>query len=74
MNFGDLVNMGSAGAVIVTVGLFLAHLRSSQKESRAEREVEREQLTDLIANDLKHVTEGLEGVVSTLREFRKGDQ
>ena len=74
-----LVNLGSAGAVIMTVSLFLLHLRKCQTADRAEREAERVLLTDLIKNDLSHVTTGLvkvnevlDKVVQELRS-RKGD-
>jgi uncharacterized tellurite resistance protein B-like protein len=70
MNISDLVNLGSAGAVIVTVAFFLAHLRMAQRQDRAERESERASFMELIKNDLKHVGDGLQEVVKALR---KGD-
>jgi hypothetical protein len=74
-----LVNLGSAGAVIMTVSLFLLHLRKCQIADRAEREAERAALTDIIKNDLGHVTEGLvkvnDGLTRVVQELRerKGD-
>lgn len=68
MNFGDLVNLGSAGAVIFTVSLFLAHLRHCQKVDQLERETERNKLTEIIVNDLAHVGEGLAKVNAALDE------
>jgi hypothetical protein len=66
MNFSDLVSLGSGGAVIVTVIVFLGYLRWAQKESRTEREQERKALTDIIVNDLTHVGTGLAAVNETL--------
>lgn len=90
MEYGYLVNLGAASAIIVTVSLFLAHLRKTQRESRAEREAERSVMAGIIRNDLAHVGEGLaesveaqHDVVNGLREVRsalerlngkKGDQ
>jgi len=62
-NISDVAKLGSN---IVIVVLFLAYLLKMQRESRAEREVERKTLTDLIANDLHHVTGGLETVNRSL--------
>jgi len=64
--FSDLVNLGSAGAVIFTVGLFLAHLRHCQKSDQMEREAERDKLTRIIVNDLSHVGESLQEVKAGL--------
>lgn len=74
-----LVNLGSAGAVIITVSLFLLHLRKCQAADRDEREAERATLTDIIRNDLRHVGDGLvkvnEGLEKVVQELRglKGD-
>jgi hypothetical protein len=67
-----LVNLGSAGAVIITVGLFLAHLRKSQRGDREEREAERELLVDLVKNDLVHVGTALRETTEGLREVKDG--
>jgi archaellum component FlaC len=72
-----LVNLGAAGAVIITISLFLAHLRKAARQdseergaerlaSRQEREEERALLVGLIKNDLAHVGETLHGAKDEL--------
>ena len=72
MDIANIVNLGVAGAVVVTVALFLKHLYIAQKEARAERETERKLLTDIIVNDLNHVGRGLEKNVETLQDVANG--
>lgn len=67
-----LVNFGAAGAVIVTVGLFLAYLRKTQALDREERESERGVLVDLIKNDLLHVGMSLAETKEGLKEVKEG--
>lgn len=83
MDISHLVNMGAASAIIVTVSLFLVHLRKTQRESRAEREAERKEsrmervaersvLMDLIRNDLAHVGTGLAESVEAQHDVANG--
>jgi len=62
-SMSEVAKLGSNMAIVV---FFLVYLLKMQKESRAEREKERESLTSLIANDLHHVTVGLEKVDTSL--------
>ncbi|MBA7576284.1 hypothetical protein ES708_18123 [subsurface metagenome] len=83
MEYGSIVNLGAASAIIITVSLFLAHLRKTQRESRAEREAERKEsraereaervvLMDLIRNDLAHVGTGLAESVEAQHDVVNG--
>lgn len=60
---------GSAIAVVVTVMLFLRHLRDCRLQDRAEREEERKRLLDVIVNDLAHVSESLVEVKVALQKL-----
>lgn len=60
---------GAAVAVVVTVILFLRHLRVSREQDRAEREEERKRLLDIIVNDLAHVGEALFEVKVALKQL-----
>jgi len=68
-SISEIAKLGSNMAIVV---FFLVYLLKMQKESRAEREKERESLTNLIANDLRHVTTGLERVNTNLGEVNNG--
>lgn len=83
MDYGNFVNLGAASAIIVTVSLFLAHLRKTQresraereaerKESRAEREAERDTLTGIIVDNLAQVGTGLARNVEMQQEVASG--
>jgi hypothetical protein len=67
-----LVNLGAAGAVIISLGLFLVHLRKTQALDREERESERGLLIDLIKNDLGHVGISLAETKEGLKEVKEG--
>jgi len=64
----SMSEIAKLGSHVVIVLLFLVYLLKMQKESRAEREKERESLTNLIANDLSHVTTRLEQVNVSLTQ------
>ena len=83
MDYSNLVNLGAASAIILTASLFLAHLRKTQRESRAEREAERKEsraeretersvLTAIIVNDLAHVGTGLADSVEAQHDVANG--
>ena len=66
MTISDIVNLGSAGAVILTVVLFLKYLQICHKVDKEERETERGQFIKLIGNDLHQVGVDLSKVAGSL--------
>ena len=60
---------GQTVAVVVTVILFLRHLKISREQDRAEREAERNRYMDVIVNDLAHVGETLVEVRDALQRL-----